>query len=184
MTLQRLPGVCLGVVCFNEEMLQSQKCCTSSIVMFVQHLNTLSNRLICCQSCYRPINWSDWWKCWRSFIWISNILLPPFTIDLHTSAVVCRDQLPQIKVTRLLHLYSEAFPVLASLQGVMVRLCQQIYLLKFKPLSCDTCSKSNRDVTTVWKRGVSYWMTLSYIGGKEWGVRTKVVIDWNILNDV
>lgn len=108
----------------------------------------------------------------------------PLTIDLHTSAVVCHDQLPQIKVTRLLHLYSEAFPVLASLQGVMVCLCQQIYLLKFKPLSCDTCSKSNRDVTTVWKRGVSYWMTLSYIGGKEWGVRTKVVIDWNILNDV
>ena len=24
----------------------------------------------------------------------------------------------------------------------------------------------------------------SYIGGKEWGVRTKVVIDWNTLNDV
>lgn len=123
-------------------------------------------------------------KCVRSFIRISNILLPP-TIDLHTSAVVCCDQLPQIKVTRLPHLYSEAFPVVASTRGVMGCLCQQIYLLKFRPLSCDTCSNSNRDVTMAWKRGVSYWMTPpSYIGGKEWGVRTKVVIDWNTLNDV
>lgn len=98
----------------------------------------------------------------RSFIWISNILLPP-TIDLHTSAVVCCDQLPQIKVTRLPHLYSEAFPVVASTRGVMGCLCQQIYLLKFRPLSCDTCSNSNRDVTMAWKRGVSYWMTPPHI---------------------
>lgn len=30
---------------------------------------------------------------------------------------------------------------------------------KLRPLSCDTCSNGNRDVTTVWKRGGSYWMT-------------------------
>lgn len=117
------------------------------------------------------------WKwlvgCYRSFIWISSILLPP-TIDLHTSAIVCCDQLPPMKVTRLRHLYSVAFPVRASAQRVMGCLCQQIYLLKFRPLSCDTCSNSNKDVTTVRKRGVSYWMTPSYIGAKEWGVRTKV----------
>lgn len=47
----------------------------------------------------------------------------------------------------------------SAAQGVMGRLCQQIYLSKFRPLSCDTCSNSDRDVTTVWKRGVSYWMT-------------------------
>lgn len=84
--------------------------------------------------------------------------LPP-AIDLHTSVVVCCDQLPQMKVTRLLHLHIAAFPVLAAAQGVMGCLCQQIYLLKFRPLRCDTCSNSNRDVTTTWKRGVSYWMT-------------------------
>lgn len=103
---------------------------------------------------------------------------------LATSAVVCCDQLPQMNVTRLQHLYSVAFPVQASAQRVMGCLCQQIYLLKFRPLSCDTCSNSNKDVTIVWKRGVSYSMTPSYIDAKEWGVRTKVVIDWNTLNYV
>lgn len=161
---------------------------TVSMIVFDQNVSIFPKRQPPARLIYQLITmptyqckWLVGWQ--RSFIWISSILSPP-TIDLHTSAVVCCDQLPQMKVTRLLHLYSVAFPVRASAQGVMGCLCQQIYLLKSRPLSCDTRSNSNRDVTTAWKRGVSYWMTPSYIGGKEWGVRTKVVIDWNTLNDV
>lgn len=110
---------------------------------------------------------------WSSFIWMSSILLPP-TIDLHTSAVVCCDQLPQMKVTRLLHLLQWSVSCASLSLRVMGCLCQQIYLLKIQAsLSCDTCSAA----TEMWlchgrEVSVIEWPP-SYIGGKEWGVWTK-----------
>lgn len=137
-------------------------------------------------SSWFPVHLCDWCWCQRSFIWISIILLalsPRHHISCCLLWSMTSDE--SDKVSAPLHGNASCAGLSPRSDGMSpsANLSLEIQLG-----SCDTRSNSNRDITALWKRGVSYWMTppqsTQYIAREGWGDRTKMVIGRNTLSDV
>lgn len=99
----------------------------------------------------------NWYWCQRSVIWISIILLALSTRH-HITCCQLWSMTSDESDKASTPLHSNA-----SCEGLSPRsdgMSPSANLsLEIQLSSCDTHSNSNRNITALWKRGVSYWMT-------------------------